>query len=229
MIDSDGNDWIAYKPEPWGEYPPSAASSYRGIPNLVFRGQFDGAGHPGHSGVISEIVGANQVLCHTPKGPWAWTWTFNLHHVQLDVHDVSDTSAYWFLYEGPAGGKYQPKKTYYATNESLPSYPQLDHFNGGEEVAPRDWYYFGNDNVERTLFMVQVSTDSLVDHYSLLGNDTIGINSPDGMVVAGFGRSPGASPQLLKPNRFVVGFSEGEGISAASYMKKKREIERLTH
>ena len=229
MIDNEGNDWIAFKPEPWGQYPPSAASAYRGIPNLVFRGQFDGAGHPGHNGVISEVVGANQVLCHTPEGPWAWTWTFEPSHVQLDVHDVSDTSAYWFLYEGPVGGKYQPQQTYYATNESQPAYRQFDHYKGGEEGAKRDWYYFGNDSVERTLFIVQVTTDSLVDHYSLLGNDTMGINSPDGMVVAGFGRAPGALPMLQKPNRFIIGLSEGQGTSPGMYNRKQREIEKLLH
>jgi len=227
MIDVEGNDWIAFKPSPWGQYPASAASAYRGSPNLVFKGQFDGAGHPGHIGVVSEIVGANQVLCHTPDGPWAWTWTFEPNYAQLDVHDISDTSAYWFLYEGPVGGKYQPKQTYYATNDRNPSYSQYDHYSGRQEIAKRDWFYFGNNNVNRTLFMLQVSKDSLVDHYSLLGNDSTGINSPDGMVVAGFGRASGAVPLLRTPHRFFLGFNEGEGISAASYSKKLREIERL--
>ena len=66
-----------------------------------------------------------------------------------------------------------------------------------------------------------------MDHYSLLGNDTVGINSPDGMVAAGFGRGPGANPLLREPNRFIVGFSEGEGISASSYTRKKSEIEAM--
>jgi len=227
MIDQDNLDWIAYKPQPWDQYPASAASAYRGVPNLVFRGDWDGAGHPGHAKVVSEIIGASQVLCHTPEGPWAWTWTFTPTHVQLDVHDVSPSDPYWFLYEGPAGGKYQPQQTYYATNESHPAYSQFDHYNGEEEVALRDWFYFGNNNVERTLFMLQVSKDTLVDHYSLLGSDTMGINSPDGMVVAGFGRAPGAQPLLRKPNRFIFGFSEGEGISALAYARKVREIESL--
>ncbi len=227
MIDADGNDWVAFKPEPWGEYPASASAAYRGIPNLVFRGQFDGAGHPGHKCVVSEIVGSNQILCYTPEGPWAWTWSFTPKHAQLDVHDVSDTSAYWFMYEGPVGGNYQPKQTYFATNSSVPAYAQLDHYKGGEQVAMRDWYYFGNDEVDRTLFIAQATTDSLVDHYSLLGHDTIGINSADGMVVAGFGRAPHATPLLRSPNRFYIGFSEGDGISAAAYAQKSREIESI--
>jgi len=224
MIDLDGNDWIAYKSEPWGKYPASAASAYRGIPNLVFRGAFDGAGHPGHSGVVTEITGSNKVFCYTPGGPWAWTWTFAPTYVQLDVHEVSDSSAYWFLYEGPVGGRYEPAHSYYATNTSQPSFTLFDHYIGEAEHVQRDWYYFGNGNVARTLFMIQVQKDSLVDHYSILGNDTLGIDSPDGMVVAGFGRAPGAKPLLRSPNRFLIGFSEGEGISAASYARKSREI-----
>ena len=227
MIDRDGNDWIAFKPEPWGEYPPSAASAYRGVPNLVFRGAFDGAGHPGHDGVISDVVGANQIACRTPGGPWAWTWTFEPSHARLDVTGVSDTAAYWFLYEGPAGGTYRPAETYYATDDSSPAYTQYDHFKGEEEVAQRDWYYFGLDGVPRTLEMIQLTSDDVVDHYSLLGNDTVGIASPDGMVVAGFGRAPGATPALTAPNSFVIRFSEGEGSSEAGYDRKRAGIEDL--
>lgn len=224
MLDVDGNDWIAFAMEPWGQYPPSAASSYRGVPNLVFRGAFDGAGHPGHSGVTSEVVGENQIACRTPDGPWAWTWTFAPDHAALDVTGVSDTGAYWFLYEGPAGGRYQPRQTYHATDATAPAYTPYDHYKGGEEVARRDWYYFGNDAVARTLYMVQLEPDTLLDHYSLLGNDTVGIDSPDGMVVAGFGRGPMATPLLRTPNRFVIGFSEGEGSSAEAYRRKAAEL-----
>ena len=225
MIDPDGNDWIAYGPEPWGEYPPSAASSYRGVPNLVFRGAFDGAGHPGHDGVASDVVGANQIACRTPGGPWAWTWTFAADHARLDVTGVGDTTAYWFLYEGPAGGRYEPATTYYATDATAPAYARYDHYHGGEEVARRDWYYFGRDGVPRTLEMIQLTPDEVIDHYSLLGNDTVGIASPDGMVVAGFGRAPMATPSLTEPNSFAIRFSEGEGSSEEAYARKRAAIE----
>lgn len=231
MIDRGGNDWIAYRPEPWGQYPASAASAYRGIPNLVFRGPFDGAGHPGHDGVVSDVVGARQIRCHTPGGPWAWTWTFEPEYARLDVTGVSDTSAYWFLYEGPPAGRYDPALTYYATDETTPAFAQfdhLDHYRGHEEVARRDWYYFGRDGVERTLEMIQLTPDEVVDHYSLLGNDTVGIGSADGMIVAGFGRAPGAKPALTEPNSFVIRFTEGAGSTAEAYARKRADITALS-
>ena len=224
MLDADGNDWIAYRPEPWNQYPPSAASSYRGVPNLVFHSAFDGAGHPGHNRVATWVTSDSTVACHTPGGPWAWTWRFRENSAVLDVTGVSDTASYWFLYEGPAGGAYQPQQTYMASDASAPAYPQYDHFKGGEEVAQRQWYYFGNDAVARVLYMLQVEPDTLADHYSLLGNDTIGIDSPDGMVVAGFGRAPMAKPVLSQPQQFVIGFLEGEGSSGPAYEQKARMI-----
>ena len=220
MIDRDGNDWISYRPEPWNQYPASAASSYRGVPNLVFHSAFDGAGHPGHDRVRTTMTSDSTAECSTPGGPWTWTWRFHDDYAVLDVTGVSDTAGYWFLYEGPAGGEYQPRQTYMASDESAPAYPQHDHFEGEEEVARRQWYYFGNDAVARVLYMRQAEPDTLADHYSLLGNDPIGIYSPDGMVVAGFGRAPMAEPVLRTPHRFVIGFLEGEGHSEVAYGEK---------
>ena len=227
MIDADGNDWIAYRPEPWNQYPPSAASSYRGVPNLVFQSGFDGAGHPGHDRVATRITSDSTAACSTPGGPWAWTWRFRENHAVLDVTAVSDTAGYWFLYEGPAGGEYEPRQTYMASDRSAPAYPQYDHYRGGEEVAQRQWYYFGNDDVARVLYILQVRPDTLLDHYSLLGNDTVGVYSPDGMVVAGFGRAPMAKPVLRSPNRFAIGFLAGEGHSPVAYERKRRAITSL--
>ncbi len=228
MIDEDGHDWIAFRQNPWNQYPPSAASAYRGVPNLVFRGEFDGAGHPGHDKVTSRVISPTSIECHTPGGPWAWSWTFADDHAALDVTGVSDTSAYWFLYEGPAGGTYQPRQTYMASDQSAPAYPQLDHFKGQEEVAQRQWYYFGVDGVPRVLYIIQATADTLVDHFSLLGNDSIGIYSPDGMVVAGFGRAPMATPKLRKPQRFVIGFlRSGQKTGESSYEMHSREIATL--
>ena len=224
MVDREGNDWIGYRPEPWNEYPPSAASAYRGVPNLVFHSAFDGAGHPGHDRVATTMTSDSTAACSTPGGPWAWTWRFRENAAVLDVTAVSDTAGYWFLYEGPAGGEYQPRQTYMASDGSGPAYPQYDHYKGGEEVARRRWYYFGNDDVARVLYMLQVGADTLADHYSLLGNDTVGVYSPDGMVVAGFGRAPMATPVLRAPNRFVIGFLEGEGHSAAAYEEKRARL-----
>ncbi len=227
MLDGEGRDWIAYRPEPWNQYPPSAASSYRGVPNLVFHSDYDGAGHPGHDRGTTTVTSDSTVSCRTPGGPWTWTWTFHAGHAVLDVTSVSDDAAYWFLYEGPAGGTYQPRQTYMASDRSAPDYAQYDHYKGGEEVAQRQWYYFGLAGVPTVLYMIQPEPDTLADHYSLLGNDTIGIYSSDGMVVAGFGRAPMSVPTLRTPQRFVIGFLPSTLAPQGEYVVHSRQIENL--
>lgn len=225
LIDREGFDWINYKREPWGIYPASAASSYRGCPNLVFGSEFNGAGHPGWTGVMCRDNGKDRIQCRTLKGPWSWTWTFVDSLAICDVNRVSETDPYWFLYEGTVAGKYAPKTTYYATDGSNPAYSQLDHFKGQEEVAQRRWFYVGRDGVDRTFYMIQATPDNLDDHYSLLGSDEQeGINSPDGMVVIGFGRAPKAKPLLRKPLTFIIGLSEGEGASMQGYIAKSSRL-----
>jgi hypothetical protein len=48
IFDKLGNDWVDYKDDDQPAYPAAAATKYRGVPNLVFGGDDDGAGHPGH-------------------------------------------------------------------------------------------------------------------------------------------------------------------------------------
>ncbi len=227
MIDRSGRDWIAYRREPWNTYPPSAASAYRGMPNLVFRSNFDGAGHPGHDRAACAISGTDRITCTTPGGPWAWTYTFLPNHVRLDVTQVSPTDAFWFLYEGPAGGTWRPATTSFASNVEPPAYPQLNHFGGQQIVRPRRWMYFGLDGVDETLFVAQVQADTLPDHYSLLGNDSIGLASPNGMVVAGFGRAPGSTPLLRTPTSFVFGFLGRSAATREAWLEVTPHIERL--
>ena len=47
MLDADGVDWIDFNPEPLGEFPTSANSGFRGMPNLVHDCDDGGTGHPG--------------------------------------------------------------------------------------------------------------------------------------------------------------------------------------
>jgi len=55
IIDEFGNDWVSFRRNPWNQYPASAASAYRGLPNLVFKGDDGGAGHPGHDKCRSRV------------------------------------------------------------------------------------------------------------------------------------------------------------------------------
>ena len=204
IIDPAGNDWVAYKDKPWGEYPASAASSYRGLPNLVFGGDDDGAGHPGHDKTTSKVVG-KAIETVTTSGEWAWTWTFDKRGAKLEVTKAPAGRAYWFLYEGPAGGNYEPKTTFWATDLTEPSYDIPDHYLGGIHRAYYQTMYFGTRGGKYIIAMHQLAPDTHRDHISYLGNEEIGAeNSPDGMVVAGFGRDEGATPLLTGAQAFYV-------------------------
>ena len=223
ILDPDGNDWVAYKDQPWGKYPASAASSYRGLPNLVFGGEDDGAGHPGHSQMTSQVSG-NQILSQSKSGKWRWAWTFDRRGARLDVLQWPADRNYWFLYEGPAGGSYQPKTTWWATDLTDPSYQIPDHYLGGIHRAFYQSMFFGEDQSGYVFAMHQVSPDTHRDHISYLGNEEIGAaDSLDGMVVAGFGRDEGATPLLNRGEHFYIAI-----LPAKNIKRNRKALERAS-
>lgn len=205
IIDQHGQDWVAYKDQPWGEYPASAASSYRGVPNLVFRSEDDGAGHPGHQKCSSQVVDGSKIVTESLSGIWAWNWTFTERYARLEITKVDPEHPYWFLYEGPAGGAYRPRQTYWGSNQGGPNFTRYDHYRGSVKRDHFRWIYFGSVGSKACFFMAMTELDQHPDHYSLLGNTESGIDSPDGMVVAGFGRTEGAMPLLREAAVFYIG------------------------
>lgn len=205
VIDVTGKDWVAYRDTPWGEYPASAASSFRGVPNLVYKGEDDGAGHPGHGKCSSRLL-ENRIETETISGKWAWTWTFFPDYAKLEVTKADPDRAYWFLYEGPAGGKYQPKTTVWGNDLDGPLFSRFDHYRGSKYSGLHQWMYFTTLSAATTFWMACGEQDTDLDQYSLLGNETIGADSKDGMVVAAFGRTEPAEPLLTGLRRFYIGF-----------------------
>lgn len=205
IIDRDGNDWVSFKREPWGEYPASAASAFRGIPNLVWQGEDDGAGHPGHKKCNSWLEG-NQITTESKSGKWKWTWTFGPDHAQLDFIKTDPERAYWFLYEGTPGGKYQPKDTYFGTNTSGPSLEQFDYYKNSLLKQDIQWAYCGTASAKQVFYMLQLKADQKEDIISMLGNSDKGIDSADGMTVWGFGRNEKPAALLTTPQQFIIGF-----------------------
>ena len=51
--------------------------------------------------------------------------------------------------------------------------------------------------------------DTLMDHYTYLGNSEKGNGSEEGMVVFGFGRAPKATPLIKRIHNFRIGFYDG--------------------
>ena len=76
IIDKNGRDWVAYKDSGQPTFPVSAASDFRGLPNLVWKGNDDGVGHPGFDKVSTMILSENQISSISTSGKWGYTWTF---------------------------------------------------------------------------------------------------------------------------------------------------------
>ena len=205
IIDPNGEDWVAWSDSPDGEYPASAASAFRGLPNLVHGGDDGGAGHPGFDRCESHVVSERRIQSVSRSGRWQWSWYFFDDHAELVIEKAAPDRAYWFLYEGPAGGKWAPDETYWGSRLGGPLREQHDFFHGDKRFDRFDWFYFGSDSSPYTLWMAQAENDELADLYALLGNDNSGVEAANGMVVAGFGRGPDTTPLLRGPRRFLIG------------------------
>ncbi len=209
MIDTYGNDWIAYRTEPWDQYPASAASSFRGVPNLVFGSETDGgAGHPGHDKCTSVVSGDTVITTTTKSGKWKWEWRFYDNYVELNVLETDQSTPYWFLYEGTPGGSYRPEKSYFGTDSTGFQDNVPDFFKGTVAWGNYQWAYFSRSGVATSFYVSQKKTDTHTDMMSYLGNTEEGALSKNGMTVFGFGRGKNTKPLLTGPNSFVLGWTD---------------------
>lgn len=227
LIDREGRDWISFRQQPWGEYPASAASAFRGIPNLVYGADEAGAGHPGHEQCTSEQIGANKIRTTSGSGAWEWEWTFEPGYARLDILRVNPDAPYWFLYEGTPGGLYDPKQQFTGTDQGGPLHVTPDFYHGDKIFGHWRWAYFGHDDCETMLFIAQAEPDTLTDTFSYLGNTEAGLSSTDGMTVFGFGRADGAQPLLTKINTFYLGFLEKNASGRHLHRQTRRSIQAI--
>ncbi len=217
MIDREGIDWIQFKMEPWGEYPASAASAYRGIPNFVHGSAESGAGHPGHDQCMSSVVNSNTIMVTSLSQLWQWRWTFYPDYAIVQMLKTDPDHPYWFLYEGVPGGKFDPPNQYFGSDKGGPISTIFDYYHGDKYFDSFRWAYFGHRQIDRVLYVVQDAEDQLSDTFSYLGNSEMGIRSQDGMVVFGFGRAEGAKPLIKIRHSFRIGFLEGKITSKADH------------
>jgi len=225
MIDIYGNDWINFKREPWDSYPESAASSYRGIPNLVFKSDDGGAGHPGHKKCYSFKANDNTILTISKSGKWQWRWKFYEHYATITMEKVDSEHKYWFLYEGPIAGEFRPQHQFWGTNLGGPRTEINDSYKGDKIFANWHWIYFGDKRVKQILFIAMKKPDRQIDELGFLGNSKNGVDSEDGMVVFGFGRQGDAQPQMTDPhNTFYIGFLKRKVKNEASHESVAKDI-----
>jgi hypothetical protein len=221
MIDESGNDWIAYKREPWNHVPGSAASSFRGIPNAVYQGSDGGCGHPGFDKCTSIFEAPNTIRTKSLSGLWEWTWTFFEDYAEWNVLKTDTSRCYWFLYEGPAGGIFQPENSFWGNNEGFPRFETPDHMKGEGITGKWNWICFGHNESEMLIYVKHCTPDDKTDWFSYMGNSKAGLKAADGMVVFGFGREAGSKPALTRKHRFRIGFIDANKETSFKIIKRE--------
>jgi len=223
--DNNGVEWIGFR-KGEGKVPESASADFRGLPNLVYRGDDNGSGHPGFTNCISKIESEKSIITETKSGRWKWKWTFENEGAFLQILKMDTSRNYWFLYEGIPGGIFDPYNQYWGNEvdeyrtDTPPLNPDLLAHGHWQ------WAFFGHKEVDNTFFVIQIEKDTITDNFSYMGASRKGIESKDGMVVFGFGRKWG-DPLFRQPEKFFIGFYESEPIDETSYISLKEYIENI--
>ncbi|MEX0322743.1 MAG: FG-GAP repeat domain-containing protein [Puniceicoccaceae bacterium] len=225
MIDKDGNDWLGYSRSGNAQYPQSAESDFRGLPNMVYQSDDNGAGHPGFDQCTTTMIDARTLRTVSKSGKWQWSWTFHHNGAELTVEKVDLDHPYWFLFEGPIAGRFLPAKQYWGTNTEGPITRVTDYYSTGGEFSSWTWAYFGDKSVNRILLLEHLTPDDLADCMGFLGNSQDGLESDDGMVVFGFGREKDAQPLMTAaPNLFRISFREQAIRSVKDHRKLSQHL-----
>ncbi|MBL9212710.1 MAG: hypothetical protein JNL92_19770 [Opitutaceae bacterium] len=218
LLDRDGKDWIAFGPDPMSGRA-AAGAGYRGSPNLVFGADNPdaGAGHPGFDRCESTVIAVDAIRTVSRSGRWAWTWRFTEENAVLTIEQADANHPYWFLYEGPVGGRWSPRTHYFGTNRGGPR--RETPFGRDKLYENWRWAYFGDDAAPRVLLALQGDHDREDDTLWYMGNSAAELAAPDGMIVFGFGRGPNG-PRLRGPGRrFVLGFVEERVADAPAHAR----------
>ena len=225
LLDKDGNDWIGWKRLDEERFPDSAAGDYRGLPNLVYGGDDNGIGHPGFDKVLCFKEENNRIRVRSMNAKWEWQYTFYSKYAEIQIlHTPATERNYWILYEGIPGGEFNPQKQYWGTNNGVESGKPC--FNSGEEVYGKwKWVFFGHEDVQQVLFLLQKKEDDLVDMFGYMGNSEKGLKAKDGMVIFGFGRDKNATPLMNRNQIFYIGFYNKQ-VDQTTFSKLEKWIQK---
>lgn len=228
VIDSDGIDWVHYNGDPHAVVPSGASGGYRGIPNMVYRFDDGGAGHPGFDKCISKITGNNSIQTESKSGKWQWSWTFFDDHAQLTIEKIDTTRTYWFLYEGAIAGSWNPATKYWGTDLGGPRF-ETPSLNKGENIVGKwQWVYFGDKEINRIFYLTQNPKDTLNDFVSFMGDTKEGNASPDGMIVFGFSRDKGTKALENKTGiTYTIGFLDRKITSDSDHEWVGKQINEI--
>jgi hypothetical protein len=206
--------------------PKSAESDFRGFPNLVHGGELNGIGHPGFEVCKSTQLDKNTIKVHSFEGGYAWRWVAYEDHLAIRLDEVNPGRNYWFLYEGIPGGTYEPDNIIWGTQQGIRS-DKPDFLKGETLEENWHWVFFTANNANNTLCLVQTEIDVNADVMGLMGNTDKGMQSPDGMVVFGFGRSKNTEPLLHRPYTFLVSMYPKAIKNENDHNDLKNHVEKL--
>lgn len=187
MVDSDGHDWISYRPTG------GSAGNFRGIPNMVHP---EGFFHPGAAGSNTQIVsqGPLKATINSTNGSWVATWEIYPSLAKMTLSAAGHS--YWFLYEGTPNGAFNATSNFMILSNG-------ERFTAGQEwthdLPSPEWAYFSDTQKNRSLFLSHLEDDNKVDSYKPMQNN---------MTVFGFGRDDGSKHLISTPAHFIVGFIE---------------------
>lgn len=226
VIDKDGIDWVYYNGDPKAVVPSGASGGYRGIPNMVYRFDDGGAGHPGFDQCVSEKVDDQTIHTRSKSGKWEWTWKFYDDHAKLTIDKADPVRTYWFLYEGPVAGSFEPAQKYWGTDLGGPRFDTPSLNKGQNIVGKWQWVYFGDKQTDRVFYVHQNPKDTLNDFFAYMGNTKEGNSSPDGMIVFGFSRDAGTKALETKVGvTYTIGFLERKIESDEDHEWARKQID----
>ncbi|MGK7393710.1 MAG: hypothetical protein ACNS62_04020 [Candidatus Cyclobacteriaceae bacterium M3_2C_046] len=227
IIDQEGRDWIGFKTAEEDKYPESAATSFRGLPNFVFRSEEGGVGHPGFNKCKSFKIGNDIIKTESRTGKWQWLWVFKETHALVYLSKVAPDHPYWFLYEGTIAGRFDPKNQYWGTNTQGRQQKKPDHQQ--EQLYDHwKWAFFGDNEAKKVFYVAMEKNDKHLDTFSFLGASDRGLQSDDGMVVFGFGRDKDATPLMNRSGeKFYIGFFDKKVKNKGRFKKLKEHINRI--
>ncbi len=224
IIDVDNKDWVNYKKSDSVRVPQSAAADFRGLPNLVYSGQQNGIGHPGFDKCLSKKMNDSTLMTESKNGNYKYFWTFYPDKAIMKIVKADTSRHYWFLYEGPIAGQFNPQTHFCYTNKGLQA-EKPSIFEGNPIKGYFDWICFGDSSSNQLFFIHHITPDKHIDIVTYMGNSEKGNNSKEGMVVMGFGRTPDTKALMQKtPNVFSIGFiekTEKENADLFSFLKGK--------
>lgn len=222
IVDEHGTDWVQFHKSDTILGAAGAAADFRGLPNMVYQGEQNGVGHPGFEQCVSEQINDTMIRVTSNSRNYVFTYSFSPEFVLMKIENADTSRKYWVLYEGPIAGKFNPKSHLVFTNEGF--HPEKPSIYGDTPINGNfKWMSFGDKNYDKMFYVEHVTPDTLIDIVYYMGSSgpELGNESPDGMVVMGFGRDPQTNPQMNQtPNTFKFGFIDKPAGSPEDMHKK---------